>query len=148
MKLPLFYEDIVNLLPHRYPFLLVDRITEIDLGKSAQGYKNVTANEHFFQGHFPGNPIMPGVLIIEAMAQVGGVLARLSIQGESGQDNNGPVYFMAIDKVKFRKPVVPGDQLRFEVQVLRSGSRVWKLAGKAFVGENVVAEAELTATFG
>jgi len=148
MEPPLQYEDIIKLLPHRYPFLLVDRITEIELGKSVVGYKNVTANEHFFQGHFPGNPIMPGVLIIEAMAQVGGVLARLSIQGEQDQESTDVVYFMSIDKVKFRKPVVPGDQLRLQLQALRTGSRVWKLAGKAFVGEDLVAEAELMATIG
>jgi 3-hydroxyacyl-[acyl-carrier-protein] dehydratase len=148
MEPPLYYEDIIKLLPHRYPFLLVDRITEIELGKSVVGHKNVTANEHFFQGHFPGNPIMPGVLIIEAMAQVGGVLARLSIQGEQDQESTDAVYFMSIDKVKFRRPVVPGDQLRLELQALRTGSRVWKLAGKAFVGEDLVAEAELMATIG
>ena len=146
MELPLYYGDIIKLLPHRYPFLLVDRITEIELGKSVVGYKNVTANEHFFQGHFPGNPIMPGVLIVEAMAQVGGVLARLSIQGGEDKENTGAVYFMSIDKVKFRRPVVPGDQIRFELQALRTGSRVWKLGGKAFVGEDLVAEAELMAT--
>ena len=148
MELPLYYEDIIKLLPHRYPFLLVDRITEIELEKSVVGYKNVTANEHFFQGHFPGNPIMPGVLIIEAMAQVGGVLARLSIQGQQDQESTDAVYFMSIDKVKFRKPVIPGDQLRFELKALRTGSRVWKLGGKAFVGEDLVAEAELMATIG
>jgi len=148
MEPPLYYEDIIKLLPHRYPFLLVDRITEIELGKSVVGYKNVTANEHFFQGHFPGNPIMPGVLIIEAMAQVGGVLARLSIQGEQDHESTDAVYFMSMDKVKFRRPVVPGDQLRLELQALRTGSRVWKLAGKAFVGEDLVAEAELMATIG
>ena len=148
MELPLYYQDIIKLLPHRYPFLLVDRITEIELGKSVVGYKNVTANEHFFQGHFPGNPIMPGVLIIEAMAQVGGVLARLTISGAQDRENTDAVYFMSIDKVKFRRPVVPGDQIRFQLEALRTGSRVWKLGGKAFVGEDLVAEAELMATIG
>nr|MBC8460145.1 3-hydroxyacyl-ACP dehydratase FabZ [Deltaproteobacteria bacterium] len=106
------------------------------------------ANEAFFQGHFPDNPIMPGVLIIEAMAQVGGVLARLSIPGAMEEDNVDTVFFMSIDKVKFRKPVVPGDQIVFELTPLRTGSRVWKLAGKAFVEDSLVAEAELVATIG
>ena len=148
MELPLYYQDIIKLLPHRYPFLLVDRITEIELGKRVVGIKNVTANEPFFQGHFPGNPIMPGVLIIEAMAQVGGVLARLSLSGPADKENTDSVLFMSMDKVKYRKQVVPGDQLRFEVQALRTGSRVWKMAGKAFVEQDLVAEAELVATVG
>jgi beta-hydroxyacyl-ACP dehydratase FabZ len=148
MKLPLNYEDIIKILPHRYPFLLVDRITELEPAKRVVGLKNVTANEAFFQGHFPDNPIMPGVLIIEAMAQVGGVLARLSIPGAMEEDNVDTVFFMSIDKVKFRKPVVPGDQIVFELTPLRTGSRVWKLAGKAFVEDNLVAEAELVATIG
>ena len=148
MEPPLYYQDIIKLLPHRYPFLLVDRITEIELGKRVVGIKNVTANETFFQGHFPGNPIMPGVLIIEAMAQVGGILARLSLSGPADKENTDPVIFMSMDKVKFRKPVVPGDQLRFEVQALRTGSRVWKMRGMAFVDQDPVAEAELMATVG
>jgi beta-hydroxyacyl-ACP dehydratase FabZ len=148
MEPPLYYKDIIKLLPHRYPFLLVDRITEIEPGKRVVGIKNVTANEPFFQGHFPGNPIMPGVLIIEAMAQVGGVMARLSLSGPADKENTDSVLFMSMDKVKYRKPVVPGDQLRFEVQALRTGSRVWKMAGKAFVDQDLVAEAELVATVG
>ncbi len=148
MELPLYYKDIVKLLPHRYPFLFVDTITELELEKRVVGLKNVTANEHFFQGHFPGNPIMPGVLIIEAMAQVGGVLARLSMDRFPSQENTDAIYFMSIDKVKFRKPVVPGDQLRLELEALRTGSKVWKLGGKAFVGEDLVAEAELMAAIG
>ena len=107
MKLPLLYEDIVKILPHRYPFLLVDRITELELGKRIVGIKNVSITEPFFQGHFPGNPVMPGVLIIEAMAQVGGILARLSVSG--ALEKEGSVLFMTLDKVKFRKPVLPGD---------------------------------------
>ena len=148
VKLPLIYDDITEILPHRYPFLLVDRIIEMDLGKRVVGLKNVTANEPFFQGHFPGNPIMPGVLIIEAMAQVGGVLARLSVPGVLESEERDKVYFMSMDKVKFRRPVVPGDQLRFDLQALRTGSRVWKMGGKAFVEERLVAEAELVATIG
>ncbi len=145
MDLPINYKDIIKILPHRYPFLLVDRIVALEEGKRVIGIKNVTANEPFFQGHFPGNPIMPGVLIIEAMAQVGGVLARLSVPGAmENQESN--IFFMAMDKVKFRRPVIPGDQIRFELEALRTGSRVWKMAGKAYVNSELVAEAELTAT--
>jgi len=148
MELPINHEGIIKILPHRYPFLLVDRVTELELGERVVGIKNVTINEPFFQGHFPGNPIMPGVLIVEAMAQVGGVLARLTL--DNSMDNEEPplIYFMALDKVKFRRPVVPGDQIVFEVKPLRSGSRVWKMAGKAFVADELVAEAQLTATVG
>ncbi len=147
MKLPLEVEDIMGLLPHRYPFLLVDRVTELEPGKRVVGIKNVTYNEPFFPGHFPGKPIMPGVLIIEAMAQVGGVLACMSKQVDSAKPTErDAVYFMAMDKVKFRRPVLPGDQIVFEVKVLRSGSRIWKVAGKARVKENLVAEAELVAS--
>lgn len=148
MELPLTYEDIKEILPHRYPFLLVDRIIEMELGKRVVGIKNVTANEPFFQGHFPDNPIMPGVLIIEAMAQVGGVLARLSIPGVMERGGSGSIFFVSMDKVKFRKPVIPGDQIRFELEPLRTGSRIWKMAGKAFVEGDLIAEANLTATIG
>ena len=148
MELPLYYQDIIRILPHRYPFLFVDRITELELNKRVVGIKNVTINEPFFQGHFPGNPIMPGVLIVEAMAQVGGVLARLSIPGLLEDQNRQAVYFMSMDKVKFRKLVLPGDQIVFELEALRAGSRVWKMAGKALVKDNLVAEAELVATIG
>ena len=148
MELPLNYEDIIRLLPHRYPFLMVDRVTDLELGKRAVGLKNVTANEPFFQGHFPGTPIMPGVLIVEAMAQVGGVLFRLTVDGASKEENVDAVYFVSIDKVKFRKPVVPGDQMIIETEALRTGTRVWKMAGKAFVKDELVAEAEFVATVG
>ena len=148
MELPLFYEDIAKLLPHRYPFLLVDRITEVELGKRVVGMKNVSCNEPFFQGHFPGKPIMPGVLIIEAMAQVGGVLARLTKPEVMEADSPGGLFFVSMDQVKFRRPVVPGDQIVFELEALRTGSRVWKMAGKAFVDQNLVAEAQLVATIG
>ncbi|MBW1682138.1 MAG: 3-hydroxyacyl-ACP dehydratase FabZ [Deltaproteobacteria bacterium] len=146
-QLPLNYEDIVKILPHRYPFLLVDRVIELEPGKRVKGIKNVTANEPFFQGHFPGRPIMPGVLIVEAMAQVGGVLARLSMP-EKTDDSDDTVLFMAMDRVKFRRPVVPGDRIVFEVEPLRTGTRVWKMKGKALVDGALVAEAELTATIG
>jgi beta-hydroxyacyl-ACP dehydratase FabZ len=148
MQVPLGYQDIIKILPHRYPFLFVDRILELELNKRVVGIKNVTINEPFFQGHFPGNPIMPGVLIIEAMAQVGGVLARLSVPGLLEDQTKQSLYFMSIDKVKFRKPVLPGDQIVFELEALRTGSRVWKMGGKAFVKDDLVAEAELVAAVG
>jgi len=131
--------EIQNILPHRYPFLLVDRVIEIEPNKKAVGLKNVTFNEPFFQGHFPNKPIMPGVLVVEAMAQVSGILAMYN--GPKGSS----VYFMSIDKAKFRKPVVPGDQLRFEVSVLQQRKNVWKFSGKTFVDNKVVAEAEFKA---
>jgi beta-hydroxyacyl-ACP dehydratase FabZ len=146
MKLPLYYEDIIKIIPHRYPFLLVDQITEMENGKRVVGIKNVTSNEPFFQGHFPGNPIMPGVLIIEAMAQVGGIMARLSVTSKAVKKDTDSIYFMSMDRVKFRRPVVPGDQLIFELVALRTGSRVWKMGGKAFVKKDLVAEAELVAS--
>ena len=138
-------KEIMNLLPHRYPFLLVDRVIEYEKSKTISAYKNVTYNEHFFQGHFPNRPVMPGVLIIEAMAQAGGVLAYLSRKDEV--DDN-LIYFMSIEKAKFRRPVVPGDRLDFKVEVLRTGSRYWKLRGEAFVEEKLAAEAEFTAVLG
>jgi len=133
--------EIQAILPHRYPFLLVDRIEELEVGKRVIGIKNVTVNEPFFQGHFPGRPIMPGVLIIEAMAQVGGVLAFKS----ANQSGAKLVYFMGIDKAKFRRPVVPGDRLRFVVDVLRARHPYWKMRGEAYVEDSLVCEAELMA---
>lgn len=132
-------KEIQKLLPHRYPFLLVDRIIEIEPGIKAVGIKNVTVNEEFFQGHFPGHPIMPGVLIIEALAQVAGILAF------SSGANKGNVYFMSIEKAKFRKPVLPGDQLRLEISILQHRGNVWKFSGNANVEGKVAAEAEFTA---
>ncbi|HDR15518.1 MAG TPA: 3-hydroxyacyl-ACP dehydratase FabZ, partial [Desulfobacteraceae bacterium] len=131
----------------RFPFLLVDRITELEPGKRVVGIKNVTATEFFFQGHFPGKPIMPGVLIVESMAQTGGVLARITLSDVKPQGADA-VYFMSIDRVKFRRPVVPGDQLRCVVEALRTGNRVWKMAGKAYVEDEIAAEAELVAAVG
>src|SRR4030065_2015324 len=133
-------KEIQKLLHHRYPFLFVDRIIEIEPGAKAVGIKNLTINEEFFQGHFPGHPIMPGVLIIEAMAQSAGILAF-----RSGVKDGKSVYFLSIEKAKFRKPVVPGDQLRFEVNVLQCRGNVWKFSGNAIVEEKVAAEAEFTA---
>jgi 3-hydroxyacyl-[acyl-carrier-protein] dehydratase len=136
-------EEIQKILPHRYPFLMLDRILEFTANEKVVGLKNVTVNEPFFQGHFPGKPIMPGVLIVEALAQAGGILAFKSNSRLLGKSL---IYFLAIDKVKFRKPVVPGDQLILELTALRRGEKVWKMQGKAFVKENLVAEAELTAS--
>jgi 3-hydroxyacyl-[acyl-carrier-protein] dehydratase len=131
--------EIMKHLPHRYPFLLVDRIVEAEPGVSIVGLKNATINEPFFQGHFPGQPIMPGVLIIEAMAQVAGVLAYVSgIEGRS-------VYFMSIDKAKFRRPVVPGDQVMMEVKIIHRRGNVWKFSGQAIVDGKIVSEAEFMA---
>ena len=138
-------QAIMNYLPHRYPFLLVDRVLEIVPGEKIVALKNVTMNEPFFQGHFPGTPIMPGVLIIEAMAQAGGVL----FSSEQLKEKQGSLfYFMGMDKVKFRKPVVPGDQIIFEVKIIRQRSKVVKMAGTATVDQKIVAEAELMATIG
>ena len=132
-------KEIQNFLPHRYPFLLVDRILEMEPEKKAVGIKNVTINEPFFEGHFPGNPIMPGVLIVEAMAQVAGIMAfRSGVQGDT-------VYFMSIEKAKFRKPVVPGDQLRLEITRIQQRGNVWKFSGVATVDGKMVAEADFTA---
>lgn len=132
-------KEIIEILPHRYPFLLVDRILDYTPNEKITGLKNVTFNEPFFQGHFPGNPVMPGVLIVEAMAQVAGVLAF-----KSGMEGSG-VLFMSIEKVKFRKPIVPGDQIIFEVKVAHRRGNVWKFSGIAKVQERIAAEAEFTA---
>jgi len=133
--------EIQALLPHRYPFLLVDRINELQPDRRIVGIKNVTINEPFFQGHFPGRPVMPGVLIIEGMAQVGGILAFKSM----GNVAKPVVYLTGVDSAKFRKPVVPGDQLRFEIDVVKKRTPFWKMQGKAFVETELVCEAEVTA---
>ena len=134
-------DDIIKVLPHRYPFLLVDRILEIEPNKRIVGIKNCTINEPFFQGHFPGHPIMPGVLIVEAMAQVGGMLLLGSL--ESPDDK--VVYFMSLDNVKFRRPVKPGDQIRFEMNVIQIRGTVCRMRGEGRVENEVVVEAELAA---
>ena len=133
-------QDIMKVLPHRYPFLLVDRILEIEENRKIVGLKNVTINEPFFQGHFPGHPIMPGVLIIEAMAQVGGMLLMGSMK-----DQDKVVYFMSLDNVKFRRPVRPGDQIRFELEIVQMRGPVCKMRGVARVDGEVVAEADMAA---
>ncbi|HZM70625.1 MAG TPA: 3-hydroxyacyl-ACP dehydratase FabZ [Candidatus Cryosericum sp.] len=132
-------DGILGILPHRYPFLLIDRIIGLEEGKRAVGIKNVTYNEPFFQGHFPGAPVMPGVLIVEAMAQVGAVLLLRGIPDRRDK----LVYFAGIDQARFRKPVVPGDQVRFEVEVLKLRARSALLRGEAFVDGARVAEAEM-----
>jgi len=137
-------KEIVRLLPHRYPFLLVDRILEGEKGKSMVGLKNVSMNEPFFQGHFPSEPIMPGVLILEGMAQVGGLLAFYSLPEMIGEKL---IYFAGIDKVRFRLPVVPGDQIIYEMEVLKHRGKIWKMSGTAKVESKVVAEAEFMAAF-
>jgi len=137
-------QAIMDYMPHRYPFLLVDRVLEIVPGEKIVALKNVTANEPFFQGHFPGNPIMPGVLIVEAMAQAGGILFSSQLKKKHGR----LFYFMGMDKVKFRKIVVPGDQIMLEVKIIRQRSKAVKMAGIAYVDQKVVAEAEIMATIG
>ena len=133
---------IMDIMPHRYPFLLVDRITRLEEGQSVEGIKNVTINESFFQGHFPGHPIMPAVLILEAMAQVGGLLLLNSVADPS----NKLMYFTAIDGARFRRPVTPGDQLRFKLDLVRFRGSTAKMRGEAFVDDQLVAEANLLAT--
>jgi beta-hydroxyacyl-ACP dehydratase FabZ len=133
-------EDILKVLPHRYPFLLIDRILESDGSSRMVGIKNVTINEPFFQGHFPDHPVMPGVLVVEALAQVGVVLL---FNSDASRDSK-LVYFSGIDNCRFRQPVVPGDQLRLEVTVLRQRGRFFKMKGEAMVDGSLVAEAELS----
>jgi 3-hydroxyacyl-[acyl-carrier-protein] dehydratase len=133
--------EIMNLLPHRYPFLLVDRIIDVDGDNSATGIKNVTFNEPFFQGHFPGYPVMPGVLLVEAMAQTAGAICLR----KTGGSTPSVVYFMTIDNAKFRRPVGPGDQLRIHVRKLKQRGNIWRFACEATVGGAKVAEAEISA---
>ncbi len=137
-------EDIVALLPHRYPFLLVDRVVELVRNEYAIGLKNVTLNEPFFQGHFPDYRVMPGVLVIEAMAQVGGLLAYYS--DEASSVDKLPL-FTGIDHGRFRRQVVPGDQLRLHLEILRRRGPVWRFRGRAYVDDVLATEAELQAVF-
>jgi 3-hydroxyacyl-[acyl-carrier-protein] dehydratase len=137
--------EIMRILPHRYPFLLVDRVIEVDPDKRLVALKNVSINEPFFNGHFPGAPVMPGVLTIEAMAQAGAILGLLEKKADL---TKSLVYFMGIDEAKFRRPIVPGDQMRIVVEVLRRKSIVWKMKGEVYVGSELAAEAILLSSIG
>ncbi len=138
--------DIQKILPHRFPFLLVDRITQIEKEKFIEAYKNVTIGEQIFQGHFPGHPIYPGVMIIEGMAQAGGILAFESMSEDEQSDTQDKVvYFMSIDKAKFRSPVKPGDKLVYKLRVIKHKGSIWVLDGKAYVDDKLACEAELKA---
>lgn len=134
--------EIMDLIPHRIPMLLIDKLVDVKLGQSATGIKNVTMNEWFFQGHFPGHPVMPGVLIVEAMAQAAGVLVMKSMDQDT---KDKIVYFMSIEEAKFRKPVVPGDVLKLKVTLLKSRGNIWKFKGEAWVDDTLTDEATFTA---
>ncbi len=139
--------DIQKILPHRYPMLLVDRITDLEKGASIEGYKNISISDQVFQGHFPGHPIYPGVMILEGMAQAGGILAFKSLEDADQEDalENKVVYFMSIDKAKFRAPVKPGDKLVYKIEVSKHRGAVWQFNAKAFVDDKLVSQAELKA---
>ena len=138
--------EIQKILPHRFPFLLVDRIIDLKPKEYIEGYKNVSISEPVFQGHFPDHPIYPGVMIIEGMAQAGGVLAFKSMDNATQEEiENKVVYFMSIDKAKFRAPVTPGDKLVYKINVIRNKGAIWQLEAKAYVDDKVVAQAELKA---
>ncbi|MBU2551082.1 MAG: 3-hydroxyacyl-ACP dehydratase FabZ [Proteobacteria bacterium] len=137
--------QIQKILPHRYPFLLVDRVVSFEAEKRILALKNVTINEPFFQGHFPNWPVMPGVLIIEALGQAGGLLAMLSIGGSAIERG---LFFVSLEKAKFRRPVTPGDRLELDVEVLRTGSRFWRFKGRGMVDGQLAAECEFTAGMG
>jgi len=143
VQLPMDIKAILDLLPHRYPFIMVDRILEFERGKTITGLKNVTMGEPFFQGHFPGEPVMPGVLILEGMAQVGSVLAYMSTDSIDGK----LVFFAGLDNVRFRKVVRPGDQLIFKMELTRQKSKMTKMSGKAYVDDVLVTEADLLAFY-
>lgn len=137
--------EILRLLPHRYPFVMIDKVLTMELDHSIKALKNVTINEPFFQGHFPGKPVMPGVMMLEGLAQTGGILAY-----RTEPENIGTklLYFAGIDKARFRRPVGPGDQLIYTIEILKKKRGIWKMAGKAFVDDVLVAEAQLMASFG
>ena len=137
--------DIQKILPHRYPFLLIDRVTDIQKGETLTGFKNVSISENVFQGHFPGHPIYPGVMILEGMAQAGGILAFKSMDISEEEISNKVVYFMSIDKAKFRNPVRPGDRLEYRISVIKNKGAIWMLKGEAYVDDQLVSEAELKA---
>lgn len=136
---------ILSILPHRYPFVLIDRLTEVVLGEYAVGLKNVTINEPFFQGHFPVEPVMPGVLILESMAQVGGILAYLT---EKDNISDELLYYAGIDGARFRRKVVPGDQLMIKAEITKRKGKIFKFDAKAFVDDQLAAEASLLASLG
>ncbi len=138
--------EIQKIIPHRYPFLLLDRVTDIKENESLIGYKNVTIGDNVFQGHFPGHPIYPGVMILEGMAQAGGILAFKSMGNMTQEEAAGKVvYFMSIDRAKFRAPVKPGDRLEYRISVIKNKGQIWVLDGKAYVDDVLVSEAELKA---
>lgn len=137
--------EIQKILPHRYPLLLIDRVTDIVNNEKLLGFKNVSIGEQVFEGHFPGHPIYPGVMILEGMAQAGGILAFKSMDMTEEEAAEKVVYFMSIDKAKFRNPVRPGDRLEYEISVIKHKGAIWVLQGKAFVDGNLVSEAELKA---
>jgi len=138
--------EILKILPHRYPFLLVDRVVEVEGDRRLVAIKNVSINEPFFEGHFPGAPVMPGVLTVEAMAQAGAILGLLHSKPEDVK--NTLIYFMGIDEARFRRPIVPGDQLKIVITVLRRKAIVWKMRGEVWVGEELAAEATLLSSIG
>ncbi len=142
-ELPLDVKAIMAILPHRYPFLMVDRVIAMDPGKSITALKNVTMTEMCFLGHFPGEPVMPGVLILEGMAQAGGILASLADPSLTGK----LVYFAGVDKARFRRVVYPGDQMVYKLEMVKQKGRVIKMAGKTYVDEQLVTEAELMASY-